>query len=425
MASIFQTTPVNSVFNSPTPGKITLMAGHPVIEGQPIHDSLCVQLKDCGFNALASQLDEGNINLSLENCAAAQDLSLFIRLDENLAVNSVKNIISRYKDREGLGGWMFSLNLPSSAATLNSLEARYKDLISADPTHPFFVGVSGDWLKDSDNANIGGYPDYIAQVQQKFQPSFWPFMYFPYLTPPDTSVPAGTARLATFFKDLQYFAYISRYTARPFWSVCRSQSFNDYKGYYAPELNLSFMRQVVFASLAYGAQGIYYWNYCEDSKYSKIGKAPLTYNGLKTSIWNNVKTVNTQVKAFNDIFAGSELIECRHFTTYDVTEWVGLFEYPIGPLMRITRGDETSPYGLLISHLNNKGKDYLVVLCYYDEYSSPNLRWPNQTFTLHFNRYWNVQQIKQSGDSHTAADLEDFDAQFNLAPGVMLVFSWE
>lgn len=419
MASIFQSTPRNLPFNSPSPGQIALIAGSPNDDSSLLTDRLCEEIHDCGFNTIATSVSSSFISSSLQNCEN-NNLGLILY---NATIFTLTNAyLSDYINKKGLAGWLLDYNLsPNDISKGSNTYNAYKSVvkyydknnIEDDKRQLIFIGLSADWEKDRNNKPLSSFPSYITAFQHAFHPSFWPYAYFPDLIPVgETAYPIE--RQLTFFKNLQYFAYISRYTDAPFWVYCRCQAFRNQYGFNGIEPPTNIMRGIVFSSLAYGAQGIYYWNY----RPTPIGDyyyAPVNSLGEKTGTWDKVKIVNSEVRTFNHVFHNCEMIECRHyFTTTDSAQWLKKLENPIGPLKEITSESIKAP-GLLISHIFNNGNDYLILV--FNPFTPLTV-----DFTLSFSDYYKVYQLNEIGKEELIINTY-FHLEMN--PGNFKIFRWE
>lgn len=443
MSSIFQETPdIREQFIPPTPEEITLLAFNPNVNNEILSDVLCKEIVDCGFNAVGATITYDDIPGSLENCYN-NGLSLFMR-NESMMLYT-KQYVSNFKDSKGLGGWVMRPYMSPSVfkdeeqETLDYLKKAYDGVCETDinhddlgnenknRNHPIILGLAGDWNVDNHYKPIESYPDYIANVQKTFRPMLWSYMYFPDLVLPGSDV-VPEERRKMFYKDLQYFAYVSRYTASPFWVFCRSMGFQHYYGWQAPDPTEFSIRGIVFSALAYGAQGILYWTYRQpvDSNVEYSG-APVDSDGNITPFWHRLRMVNQEVKAFNDVFYGCEMVDCRHLFNGD-SEGLKLFTHPTGPLMDIKNcenGCSAPGRDLLISQIFNKGKDgkgknYIVIVA--DPFTKGCER-----ITLQFNKYWKVTELKLTSHSEyiEVPVYEDYIHVATLSQGDYLIFRWE
>lgn len=325
-----------------------------------------------------------------------------------------------------MAGWIIKNKLLSNVdnsasselySTYEKIYTYYSKNTPIDRRIPVFIGLTGDWGLDGENNVIDSFPDYIKTFQSLFNPSFWPFVFFPDVTKDSSNAEFDHERVLNYFKSLQYFAYISRFTATPFWTYCRCQQFYNVYGYKAPKPTTERIREVVFSSLAYGAQGIYYWNY-RQTYGSNYSNGPLDANGDKTETWNMVRQVNREVNAFASVFADCEMVDCRFFTKYEDHKWQKIFKYPMGPLRGIFPSGGDSPE-LLISHINNKGKDYLVIV------SVPFKPGFSSTVTFQFSNYWDVNRLYTNVSGFLLSSKVNESLTHTFKEGDYLVLSWE
>ena len=426
MSSIFQTTPTNEPYNSPTPGQISIVAGRANADPNGMTDEYCKTMADCGFNAATAHLGDAYTKETLANCAK-NGISLFLS-NANLT-KYTSSYIKPYKNLEGLGGWILSFNmLPYGIKQIIEKYKVNKEINEADDQkHPVFVGVSGDWNYDSDHEIIRSYPEYVEGIEYGFSPTFWPVFYFPDLTPLSGDSNEEEERQLMYYKTLQYFAYVSQFTNVPFWFSIRCQAFNSIYGLKGDIPNERLMRGLVFTALAYGSQGLYYWNYRQNgpSGNTTYSNAPVDINGNKTETWDIVKAINDEVKAFNDVFCGCEMLDCRHKSGRKNTQSLKPFENAMGPLIDITcSGYEVN---VIVSHIWNNEKNYLVVV--FNPFGSPFYGSDKpiiiRPVTLKFSEYWKVYRLQKQNAGYREVELVDYDYSHLPYQGDYLIFRWE
>lgn len=429
-ASIFINTPHNPEYHSPTPGEITLMAGNPNLNAGVLDNALCSQIKECGFNTIGASIGAGNISESLQNCYN-NGLSLFLGNNTVNVLPYAENFINTYKDRNGLGGWFLN-NLVNANQILSTesekfpdgreqvpFSTTYKYLTQVDPNHPVFVGINADWEKDRTNGNLPvPFPSLLAAFEENFQPNLWVWNYVPqlYTNPLET---LNYNRWVIFYKNLQYFAYISRYTANPMWTFCFCESFNNYYGYNVARPTLELLRQIVFSSLAYGAQGIFFSNYRQnpDNGNLTFNYAPIDREGNKTTTWDYVRIINEEVKRFNEVFCGCELIDCRYTNSASAFNVLKKMDHAMGPLVSV----EGSNPQVLVSHINNNGQDYIVIV---STSLMNDLSGKGETIILNFSQYYTVTEITNKGKILDTSTNIYKKVEVNLNRGDYVIFKW-
>ena len=422
MKSIFEETPVNRYLDVLEEDSIVLMAGAPNIAPNGLDATECARLKDCGINALSATITTSEVKSTLANCHA-NGLKLYLgnaSLFNNLT--SCRNVVNSYKNLDGLGGWMLKQQISYNEIIKESVNdedlpnySLSNSLINeTDGKHPVFVGLDGDWSSKSGYLNGKSFPEYLAEFQKRFSPSFFPYIYLPIRD----GEAMNSERYSVYYRNLSYFAEVSRYTSVPFWVYCRCVALHNYNGFSAGITTERQLRSIVFSSLAYGAQGIYYWNYRQQSLNGTYTDAPVSFDGnIVTDVWQYLKNVNLEVRAFNSVFAGCEHIETRHLSS-TITGLKG-FDHPMGPLLSIVSQNGSS-LEIQVSHINKGGVDYLVVM--------PNINvaeTSRQKVTLNFSEYWEVSIIEKSGSSYVTKKLTSQALEKELGRGDYLIFTWK
>lgn len=203
------------------------------------------------------------------------------------------------------------------------------------------------------------YRDYLMKYQEMVGPSMWETSVYPAII---LSNDSKYNDYNLFFTDLEIFSLMSRYCERPFWYTVRCQGYTTPSNLGTPDPNVEEMRFSAFSALAYGAQGLLYWSYRQRENEPNVTytAAPVDLNGNRnTEIWDAVCAVNEEVIALNEVFFESFLVQVRHTGTkqYGCTRMLKT-DHAFGPLMSIQTGND----GVLLSHINTHGVDYLVIV---------------------------------------------------------------
>lgn len=268
-------------------------------------------------------------------------------------------------------------------------------------SHPIFMGAldEQDITQDSNQ----GYKIYIEDFEYNLKPSFWPVI--PFVTQRYQAFPSSS-----FFRNLEIFALMARYTNSPIWVYKQCL--------YKPVANIiltditSRLRSAVFSALAYGAQGIVWYPFHATEIDGVSYNALLDIKQAQTPLWNIVKAINAQISNYRSIFCGSKLVQCRHTGT---TQYFGTCKLSsgFGPLKSLTSGDD----GVLVSHLCNNGADYLVIV------NHPGAA--QQTLTLKFSAYWNVHQYLLSGNTLDKNPVTQTTISVTLNAGKIQIYRWQ
>lgn len=337
----------NPVYINPTPGKIPLIASSPVTDVfNPTYDEF-VGVRECGFNGAITRLPQANINKCLD-FADKCDLKLILY---NSVVAEARETINRYGDKEGLGAWIF-IDEPKYA-NLPTLGREYKRIRGLDKSKMTIINLACT----AGRAFVGSSPNYrsyLDTIQKVFTPPVWSYDFYPFFYKdgkPDI-------RYDTFYSSLEDFKSISKATNRPFWTYLQTMEYAA-GGYLHPAITEPRLRYTAFTSLAYGAQGLLFWTYCQrkSTDAETYGPALVNLDGKRTPGWYAAKRINSEIALYNDIFLDTKVLDLRHAgkERYSRTRrLVGGF----GPMTSITTGDD----GVIASHLRTKGVDYLVIV---------------------------------------------------------------
>lgn len=429
MAKVLQ----NQPYQSPTPGKITLMAFGPNSGTAVMYDTLCQELKDCGFNSVAVETTQANASSTVSNCAK-YGIKPFLHTAgmEDFAavytpfVNACKGLI-------GLGGWMLKSGVTQTQTTVGSNLIKAADFIRKNDQHktiitskytydypnktvvketvrityPHPIFISALYYEDISHIKASTtYGIYIEAFQDNIQPSFWPFFSFPIKNDAE-NFPGGN-----FYRELEIFAMMARYTNSPMWPYLKCQQMASL-GNNLPAGTDARLHSAAFSAMAYGAQGLVWWTYRPTkSSTGKDFNGLVDGNGNKTLLWNIVKKINTRISALNFIFAGSIPVECRHTGS---TYYAGtcLLKGAIGPVVSLLTGSA----GVLVSHLSNGNDNYIVVV------NHPGA--PLQKLTIGFSSLYKIERIAVSTTGTITRNLiSSYNLEINLAAGEMEIFRW-
>lgn len=424
-ATKIYTTPENHPFFCPTPGEITRLALTPNKIGEAPDEDTCIGMADCGFNAASvwfadvvsnSKGEYPKVDSTIKNCRDC-GIAPFINA-YNLLRNETtrKALVSAYASCEGLAGWSIPTPVYKEIDTSGTRTKEYTDIWQTDkdtdPTsrHIIIMAAHANATNAEDN-----YRDYLIRFQDNIGPSEWYTAVHPAVIP-KSGISFNDYDL--FFRDLQIFSLMSRYCERPFWYTVCCMSYRDADGNSTPYPTLGEMRFSAFSSLAYGAQGLVYWSYRvrEDEPTVFYQNAPLDRNGNKeTAIWDAVKTVNSEVKALNSVFFESFLVDARHTGSkqYDATS---MLKGSFGPLISLITEDA----GVLVSHLNTNGQDYLVIV----NHTFRDGEADYQKITLNFADAWTVKQIKAVNGAAVETAVSSKTLSLDLPRAGYLVFKW-
>ena len=281
-------------------------------------------------------------------------------------------------------------------------------------------------------SRVSSYEDFVNQYQDLVNPTVLSFDSYPFKETIDGKPIASSMK--RFFSSL--IAYNNQLNEQriSFWSTvcCCKFEFNDRSGI-IPSPTLGRLRFAAFASLLFGAKGISFWGVTpQDTTDGTPYESPFIIenktNFLLTSTYYSLKTLNSQIKCFEEILLNSEIMSTVVTKTppyiTDISEIPGLIlqRATYGIVASIT-GDRTGNInidsnndyiggniGFIVSHI--LGKEYLYnFIVSMDEKNS-------QSATFRF-AIKNVDLLEPVDMSSHWSSLSSFDVN----SGIHLTFS--
>lgn len=347
-------------------------------------------LRECGFNislALVADMD-----LTIESLKLGEETGIKIMANcpEIRNLELIPANVEKIRDYKSLMGYYLADEpLTKDFEKLKKLrDAIYK----YDPKHFPFVNlhpiVSPDFLGSK------SYRDYIEDFIKTVQLPLVSYDNYPVLKQNGKIIIRDT-----FYENLEIVSEVTRKYGIPFWAFCMCTPHFDYP--YPTKADLQFE---AFSALAYGAQGISYYNYTiETDQPITYASAPLNLKWGKTKIWGICQANNRQIQNLSHVFLGADLISVGH--TGQIPNGTKRLTTLPAPFKSIKTDDP----GVLVSHLKNKGRDYLVIVSHSVDKSQK----------IELTRNGNINRVFPDGK-----EKPDNKTKYKLEPGGFLIFSW-
>lgn len=217
----------------------------------------------------------------------------------------------------------------------------------------------------------------------------------------------------TFYEDLATYNRLSE-RGGAFWMYIQSMEY--LVGHYLrPVATVPYLSFQAFSALAYGAQGILYWTYRNrpDTKSEQYGQALIDLDGEKTPSWDAARTVNHRIRRYNEVFAGSRLMEATHVG--EIYSGCPVMKKRIGPLLRART--EKAGKGMLLTRLRNGDREFLVIVSH-DVTEA-------QHITLTFKEGYKILELTPAdcGDGNAAGRVDSSrPVRHLLPPGGVCIF---
>lgn len=415
-------------YENPTPGHIPIM-GVGVQQGFSYFSKKDLNLmKDCGINIAENtlslsndvkctpvgQINPGycdtfpmgtkfpNIYLSLKN-ASSCDMKIMVRIENpipptNLAevdphtnlpvgqeskwaswINNWEKVITAYGGNSVVAGWMLQdeptmscfWGLAAAKVAIDNIATThrlvYVNLLQAQwggATKLYFTS-DNDWTNPPEVT----FEDYVEKFNNLFKPSLLSYDSYPFKYKDGEVV----TRPEYYISLSKYSAYSKLYNI-PFWAYVPSNGVSNRDPFtegYVPsvcEPTLGRLRFSAFVAIAYGAKGLVYWRFFQDTPgvESHVG-SPINLIGDKTPTYDMVKTVNNQIRQKENIFLNAEHVSVK-FTkwpsTYPYYEQLGIevMDGTYGSIKSISTGDAGCIVALFREREGSSITEYTVVV---------------------------------------------------------------
>lgn len=341
----------------PTPGAITICA-YDMCEANVLPDRKEVALyEDCGFNSFIQENGDEAFFDGLFSAIEGSGLKAIISSNALRGSSDVKRkrFIDRYRNKKNLGGWGMA-----DEPVFDALHAQgkiYSEIYNADASHCIHFNIVGEPARVFIGRNTPNIESYLDTVRAIVRPGLWSFDLYPI-----KRIGSGPLVVDTdaFYAALNAFSEMSEVSRRPFWSCVLSMGFRQGE-VCKPSPTEAHLRFAAFSSLAYGAQGIVYWTYRQRA--DKPGStfihldAPVDTLGNVTEVWHAVREVNREIRKYNDVFYGAEVVDVAHTGSRKV-KGARQISGGFGPFSYL-KGEDP---GMLVSHIRNSGGDYIVMV---------------------------------------------------------------
>lgn len=334
-----------SGYVNPVPGRFPIRAWTSFLKDTYPSEKEFRWLVDAGFNIGSEWIGDTALMSKVLDRAALFDVRMVIASSGIGNLNRLPSTVARFKNNKALWGYFVS-DEPRPTAFEECL--KYKKAIQkADPAAMPFVNLlpamGSDLLKAKD------YSAYVSEFVKIYSPELLCVDCYP--------VRERSGRAYVYDRFYETYETISSYSRNdgiPFWAICLCTAHTPFQ--FPDENN---MRFAAFTALAYGAQGIGWWSYCqpehndEDFRMSAINEK----NGKRTKIWYALRTVNKEIQDMSRVFLDAELVGVWHTGSNLPAGTTRLGRVP-DPVTSVGSGDA----GVLVSHLRKNGENYLVVV---------------------------------------------------------------
>lgn len=340
---------------------------------------------DCGFNTV---LMHGSFDRILQLMDAIPDPnesqsnselkvivgSGFLYNSPNCCMNALRRFMQnpkavayQIKDEPKPESWGDVFNSDYNVCTnFNQLTLGYGMTSSIDPNKLTLFNLAAEATKEwigSFAENTSGYSAYLDNLQKLFNPRIWSYDLYPINAVTVDEHPTGEIIIeySKFYRYLNLFSKHCKKNDSKFWAyaMCMEHKIYNEKGSldgYKPAPTTGELRFEVFNALAFGAQGIVYYQYgIGNHKTQNVGQvdvmAPVSFeigplyegddehyiiNLNKSDIWYRVKQVNAELAFWSPYFLGAKVLSYRHWGNHPPYGGIPLLVGSFGCISRIS-----------------------------------------------------------------------------------------
>lgn len=331
---------------NPTGDDFPILAWYSIRPDTALTTERYKEMAEAGFNI--SFTHSGGPEEMAKALQASQGTGVRIMLgsDAMLAPENVAPIVNRFKNDENLVGWF----LRDEPTTHGFAELKqFKDRIRAcDDKHMLYLNLLPIYVNPK-ALGTDTYEEYLQRFVDEIDLGFFSYDNYPVIMHK-----GDTVLRENFYQNLEDALKVNKKTGEPFWAFVLSTAHDPY-----PVATSEAMRLEAFSDLAYGAQCIQYFTYWNPGNKGtwNFHMAPISLTGERTHVYYLVKELNKEIQQLKNVFLGAKVIEVAH-TGENIPIGAHHLDKLPAPFSSIT----TDGPGLLISHLQNKGTEYLMLV---------------------------------------------------------------
>jgi hypothetical protein len=353
-----------------------------------------------------SELKEGGINLVIDNFpdieAMKKGLDVASQVGVKLLIScpelrsNPEQTVRLFMNHPAMGGY-YIYDEPQ-ISLFPELKKWCAQIQSIDKKGLLYVNIWPDFA-GPENIGKAGYREFVRTLIRELPIQVLSFDYYPVL---------ANHLSKSWFQNLEVIAQESQRSGVPFWAFALTSNYDQ--EHIMPQ-TLAALRLQAFCNLAYGAQGICYYEYWDRTPKTAAQEddrgGPLSAIGKRTVVFDRIKLVSAEIQALSPVFLGAKVISIRH---------TGKGMIPEGTIRLVNLPKEikvldTNGAPALVSVLEN-GPNTYVVIVNKDYYNSINLTVVGDE---------TVQKVLKDG-SIVAANA--YESSMELDPGDISIFTF-
>ncbi|MDP2334858.1 MAG: beta-galactosidase [Bacteroidota bacterium] len=305
-----------------------------------------------------SELKEAGINLCIDNfpdvAAMKSGLDLAAKAGVKLLIScpelksEPEKTAKLFMNHPAMGGY-YIYDEPSMKL-FPELCTWCKRIQTVDNKNLLYVNI---WPNFASPLVLGAesYEVYVHEFLKQLPVQVVSFDYYPVMS----------NRLSkTWYENLELISTESRKKGLPFWAFALTSNYDE--EHLNPQ-SLAALRVQMFSNLAYGAQGICYYEYWDRTPVTGTAQeddrgGSINARGKRTVVFDRIKQMSAEIQALSPVFLGAKVISVRH---------TGLGKIPVGTIRLVNLPKAihvlgTNGASALVSVLENGANSYVVIV---------------------------------------------------------------
>ncbi len=271
-----------------------------------------------------------------------------------------------------------------------------KRIQTVDKQHLLYVNIWPDFAGPS-LLKADSYKTFVSEFLKELPVQVVSFDYYPVM---------ANHLSKSWYQNLELISTESKKAGLPFWAFALT---SNYDADHIMPQTLAALRLQSFSNLAYGAQGICYYEYWDRTPTSAAQEddrgGPINAAGKRTVVFDRVKQMSAEIQALSPLFLGAKTISVRH---------TGKGMIPVGTIRLTTLPKpikvlDTNGAPALVSVLENGENTFLVVV--------------NKDFLNSINlTVYGDETVKKVLKDGTLVPASNYESTLELDPGDISVF---
>lgn len=335
-------------YKNPTGDKLPLMALCGLDTPDQINDSNFRNLKECGFNLFSTKYGDDQQIISALNAAEKSGIKFMLSCPGVESAQTIGETVEKYKNNNQIVG--YTITDEPTANRFHVYRPSRDIALSISPTQIPFITLLPNYV-DLDYLGTSSYKEYLRQYMLSLELPLLCFDNYPIV-----QEKGQTIVREDYFSNLEDAKSVVEEFKIPMWTFILTSSHFNY-----PVPTLPHLMFEAFTGLAYGSQGLAYYTYgCPPSFHNiEYTQTPIDINGNKSEVWYLVRDLNGILSNLSPVFLGADVLNVYHTGKHIP---IGTNKLKTKYLPRVIKSLNSQWTGVVVSHLRNRDKEYLLIV---------------------------------------------------------------